>query len=128
MSERRLRRADLVLIAGIGLVILLLFLAQKPWERVSGGTVVITVDGEEYGRFSLEETQTIEIQNPSGEVTNVLQIENGAAKMIEATCPDKLCIHQREIKSTAGTIVCLPNRVVVSIEGRSGSDVDVVAR
>ena len=40
--------------------------------------------------------------------------------MIEADCPDHLCLKQKAVDSTGGTIVCLPNKVV--IEGEKGSD------
>ncbi len=36
--------------------------------------------------------------------------------MIEADCPDHLCMKQKAVDSTGGTIVCLPNKVV--IEGK----------
>ena len=53
--------------------------------------------------------------------TNVCEIKNGTVSMTEADCPDQLCVHQREITSAGGTIVCLPNRVVLEISGNSGS-------
>ena len=39
--------------------------------------------------------------------------------MTEATCPDHLCMKQHAIDSKGGTIVCLPNKVV--IEGTKAS-------
>lgn len=42
--------------------------------------------------------------------------------MIEADCPDHLCLKQRAVDSTGGTIVCLPNKVV--IEGIKGTSSD----
>ena len=42
--------------------------------------------------------------------------------MIEADCPDHLCLKQKAVDSTGGTIVCLPNKVV--IEGEKGSSSD----
>jgi hypothetical protein len=48
--------------------------------------------------------------------TNVLVIQDGYAYMKEADCPDGLCIHQGRIHKAGQSIVCLPNRVVVTIE------------
>ena len=42
--------------------------------------------------------------------------------MISAECPDHLCIKQKAINEKGGTIVCLPNKVV--IEGEKSSDSD----
>ena len=37
--------------------------------------------------------------------------------MSDADCPDKLCIHQGRIHKNGQWIICLPNRVAVTIEG-----------
>ena len=66
---------------------------------------------------SLSENQTIPIKDSKGNVTNVLEIKDGKAKMVEADCPDKLCMHQKSISSENENIVCLPNRVVVTVTG-----------
>ena len=42
--------------------------------------------------------------------------------MISATCPDHLCKKQKAIDENGGTIVCLPNKVV--IEGEKAADSD----
>ena len=73
----------------------------------------ITVNGEEYGTYSLGKDQVIKING-----TNVCEIKNGEVKMTEADCPDHLCMKQKAVDSTGGTIVCLPNKVV--IEGEKG--------
>lgn len=36
--------------------------------------------------------------------------------MIEATCPDKLCIKQGHIEKKGATIVCLPHHLVIEIK------------
>ena len=45
-------------------------------------------------------------------------VKNGEVKMTEADCPDHLCMKQKAVDNTGGTIVCLPNKVV--IEGEKG--------
>ena len=84
---------------------------------ILGGTgekVVVTVDGEEILRLPLKENAEVVIEGYGGG-TNTLVIRDGAVFMSNASCPDKICIHTGkadELKS----IVCAPNRVVVSIE------------
>ena len=86
--------------------------------RISGqrshNTIRITVDGKEFGTYSLSKDQVIHIGD-----TNVCEIKDGKVTMIEATCPDHLCMKQHAIDSKGGTIVCLPNKVV--IEGTKAS-------
>lgn len=77
----------------------------------------ITVSGEEYGTYSLEEDQVIKVGD-----TNVCEIKDKKVSMISADCPDQLCIHQRPIQLQSETIVCLPNKVVLEITGTKQTD------
>ncbi len=88
----------------------------------SGGQreIRITVDGEVYGTYSLDEDQTISIND-----TNTCRIEDGTARMIQADCPDHLCMKQNPIDEDGGTITCLPNRVVIEAVG-GDREVDVM--
>ena len=92
-----------------------------------GAQVKVTVDGALYGTYPLEKEQEIAIEK-DGVVTNRLVIRDGVADMIEADCPDKLCVHQKAISKTGETIVCLPNKVVAEIIGSEESELDRVAK
>ncbi|HBE87040.1 MAG TPA: hypothetical protein DDW53_19330, partial [Lachnoclostridium sp.] len=39
------------------------------------------------------------------------------ASITEASCPDKVCVRTGKIHRSGELIVCLPNRVVITIEG-----------
>lgn len=92
--------------------------------RKEGGSVVVSVDGKEYGSYVLFEEQTVEITDEDGHVTNVLVIQDGEAYMQSADCPDKLCVRQRAVRRAGESIVCLPNRVVAAVEGMEESGLD----
>lgn len=92
-----------------------------------GAQVKVTVDGVLYDIYPLEKEQEIAIEK-DGVVTNRLVIRDGVADMIEADCPDKLCVHQKAISKTGETIVCLPNKVVAEIIGSEESELDSVAK
>lgn len=47
---------------------------------------------------------------------NKVLVEKGKISMYSADCPDKLCVNQGTITNGMYPIVCLPNRVVISIE------------
>ena len=63
-----------------------------------------------------------------GEFTNLLVIENGAARIVEANCPDQICVNHGAIRYEGESIVCLPHRLVVSVEGGGENPVDGTAR
>jgi len=83
----------------------------------------ITVDGKIVGTYPLSENKIIDI--PSKEKwTNRLKIEDGVIFMLEANCPDKICVHHKSISQNGETIVCLPNKVVVVIKNGIEREVD----
>lgn len=77
---------------------------------------VITVDGSKIAQLSLNTDCVYKIGD-----TNTVEISDGGAVMIEADCPDKVCMHMGRISHSGQSIVCLPNRVVVSITGEDSS-------
>ena len=109
--ERRRRDLFLILglllLSGISLAFILLF-------RTPGDQVLVEVDGAVWGRYDLQEDITVRIETEDGGY-NVLQIADGYACVTEASCPDKLCVHQHKICHSDESIICLPNKVVVSI-------------
>jgi len=89
----------------------------------SGAQVTVTVDGEVFGIYDLDEEQEIDING-----TNVLEIRDGEADMISAVCPDKLCVHQKAISLDHETIVCLPNKIVAEVTGAEEAELDSVVK
>ncbi|MDR1439249.1 MAG: NusG domain II-containing protein [Clostridiales bacterium] len=133
-----MKRGDLILIAAVAAAAILLALLFGMGGR-GADRVVIMVDGAEYRSAPLSQNQRIEID--IGGKLNVVAIEDGAAYMHSANCPDKLCVRQGRIRAGSQSIVCLPNRVVVKLvkepgagesggEGESGGayDVDTIAQ
>ena len=93
---------------------------------VEGSNIVITVDGKEYGTYSLLEEQTITITE--GEAFNIIEIKDGKAYMHEASCPDQLCVDQNKISFDKEAIICLPNKVVITVTSDLESDIDGIIR
>lgn len=117
-----MKKNDYLLIVGVLLLSAIFYIGSSMFKQPSE-VVVITVDGQEFGRYDLNSNQEIEINE-----TNILVIEDGLAYMKEAQCPDHLCIHQGEIDEGSESIICLPNKVIVTIEGSDDSSVDATAK
>jgi hypothetical protein len=116
-----MKKRDMILIASI-LAIALVLLLVVQLTREEGAYVLVRVDGQETGRFSLSENGTYELNGG----TNILRIENGVAYLTDANCPDQLCVHQGKISMTGQVITCLPNKLTVSVYGTEES-VDLVS-
>ncbi len=118
--RKYITRNDFILIALLVSVSLILTAVLYATGR-KGGQVCVYVDGEYSGEYSLDTDRTIEIDG-YGNTHNTLVIENGYAYMSHASCPDKLCIRQGKISAAGRSIVCLPDRVVVSVKGEDEYD------
>ncbi len=115
------RRADLIVIASLLLLALLLSLLLNA-GRPEGGVAVVRVNGTETERHPLSADGVFPLNGGS----NVLVIENGQAWISEADCPDKLCMKQGKIHYAGQALICLPNRLTVTVEGGESDGVDVV--
>ncbi|WP_394266641.1 NusG domain II-containing protein [Anaerotignum sp.] len=118
-----MKRLDLILIAGVLVlagVIYLVFLGSAE----DGGKAVITVDGQVVQELPLDEDTTYRVETPEG--YNIVEIKDGWADVIEADCRDGLCADQKRVRKTGETIVCLPHKMVVTIEAGTENTVDAV--
>ena len=95
-----MKKKEFIFIGGILILALAMWGGMSLINKGSHGSIRITVDGKKYGTYSLEKDQTIKIND-----TNVCEVKDGQARMID---------------EKGGTIVCLPNKVV--IEGEKSTD------
>ena len=110
---------DLILIVGL-LIIGAVFAVSFFATRKTGNIVTVAVDGEIVATYSLDEDLTDVIELSDGE-SNTITITDGKVAVTDATCPDKLCVHMGTISKKGQTIVCLPHKLVVSIENHDDS-------
>ena len=109
----------ILIIAAIGALYLFFF-------RAEGNVVRVTVDGELYAVYSLSDDVVEDIK--MGENSNRLIIKDGRAYVESASCPDGICVNHHPIFRDGESIVCLPNKVVVTVAIDDGNnEVDIVA-
>ena len=106
-----MKKKDLCLILVFLLIAGLIYLFTRNGEV--GNQVRITLDGKEYGTYSLTENQEIPVQSEYG--CNIVQIKDGMVFMKDADCPDKYCIHQGKTARKNKSIVCLPHKLMVEV-------------
>ena len=118
---------DLILIVSL-LIVLSAIGAAFYLFRGEGDTVYVEVDGKKFGSYSLSEDRTVEIRTGAkGEELNLLIIENGKAYVKSATCPDGICAKHKPISREGESIVCLPNKVVITVrQSADGNSPDMV--
>ena len=107
---------DLLLTGAILVIALVVFVCFKLTQK-SGSTVNVSINGDVINSFSITDDTEFEIK--TGEYVNTLVISDGKAYIKSANCPDKICVHHRKISNDGETIVCLPHKVVISIESEN---------
>ena len=115
-------RLDIIVIASL-LLLSLLALLFITLTRKEGAAVEITVGGEVVATYSLFKNGEYELNGG----TNTLVIENGVAYMDYSSCPDHVCERKGKIRYAGQTIVCLPNKLTVTIIGETDESVDFVS-
>ena len=106
------RLADLGIIFGLLILAgVLFFLYFNKGEEGAG--VIVRVDGVEMASYSLSDSGKYELNGG----TNILVIEDGVAYMLEADCPDHICVSQGKVRYAGQCITCLPNKLTVTVYG-----------
>ena len=114
--------ADIIVISAIVLITLLFLLFSFAFKS-EGAYVTVEVDGVKTGEYSLSKNATYTLNGG----TNVLVIENGVAYLSYSNCPDHTCENTGKIRYVGQSIICLPNRVTVTVRGDTDGGVDLVS-
>lgn len=79
------------------------------------GEVVVSLNGQVFGRYSLQGKSTLTVEGERGE--SEIEIRDGRVRIIASPCLQKTCIKSGWISKPGASIVCAPNRIVVKITG-----------
>ncbi len=121
-NNKRKLKNDLILVAALLVLAAAGFVLFNAFKQ-AGDYAVVSVDGSEVARYPLDKELETDIITVSG--TNTLVIKEGKASVSSASCPDLICVGHREISNVGETIVCLPNKVVISIEKANDDELDL---
>jgi hypothetical protein len=65
--------------------------------------------------FPVDAEETVSVAGPLG--ATVVHVSAGGAYVVSSPCANQLCVAQGKIHRAGGGVSCLPNRVVVTIQG-----------
>ena len=117
-ANKRKRRNDVIFIAILVVVIALAGVCLYLF-RGEGNTVTVSVDGKVIATYSLDEDRVEDIHTGEDGL-NRLIIKDGKAWIETASCPDGICANHKPIHRDGESIVCLPNKVVVTVTVTEG--------
>lgn len=104
------------IICGLAVVVIAAITAVCLFFTSSGGgerTVVITY-GEEIMRYPIDAAASCSVNGVD------IVIESGYAYVSDSDCSDKICVNTGKISRVGQAVVCLPNKVSVTIDGKGG--------
>ncbi|MBE6557850.1 MAG: NusG domain II-containing protein [Ruminococcaceae bacterium] len=109
-AQRKVKAGDIILLAVVLCSAAVLFLFLLLFTS-HGAEVVVSMDGAEIGRYALD--QDTQVTLPEG---HILVIRDGEASVSYAPCRDQICVNHISISRSGETIVCLPYRLVITVE------------
>ena len=92
----------------------------------AGNYVNIEVDGKLLYRYPIDTDRTVHVQSHYGSLD--VEMKGSMVRVINATCPNKICERQGWVRN--GAIICLPSRIVVMVGGKKGGEqrIDAITR
>ena len=94
----------------------------------SGNEVIIEQNLKQTAVLNINKNQEYNMYDNNGNICNTVLIKDGTVSMKYANCKDKICVNHNKISKNNESIICLPNKVVVTVVSDKNNDVDEVAR
>ena len=108
------KKHDLLLVLVILILAAIGLFVSHLMHKKPASLLEVQVDGQVIATYNLSEDLDTIIGGAGGG-TNHLIIKDGMAWISEASCPDKVCVHQGKVQLNGQIIVCLPNRMTAQV-------------
>jgi hypothetical protein len=120
----RVTRADrlvVYVVVGVALVLMLVPVGrgEETWVRIQGA------NGYQLD-LPLNVDETVSVPGPLGRT--VVEVKDGHVCVVSSPCPEKICMSMGRISQAGRSLVCVPNKVVVTLEGKAATSPDAVTR
>lgn len=115
--DDKLTLADKFIIILLLCTVFFLIFQQKNKKNCEHIEAEIIVNSQKKLLFSLSEDRQLflDVKNKPF----LISIKEDALWVSKTLCPNKICIHRGPISLPGETIVCVPNKVIISLKGRS---------
>jgi hypothetical protein len=125
----KLKKGDLIIVVILAVAVISWFGINNMRESKDERQIVIETNGNFYKSIPMEtgmKPQKVYIDFEDGKYIDIFVDENGAY-VKDVICPDKICQKTGVVDKVGQSIVCLPNRVAVYVEGKTESEVDDIS-
>lgn len=111
------KQRNTLILALVLLAALTVLLVRRQLLSEEGAKAVIRVGGQDPVELDLSKDQEFWAGDP--EIgRNLIRVEDGAVMVVQADCPDKVCVHTGPIRQEGEVIACLPHGLIIYIQPR----------
>ena len=138
LSRARTKPAPADLLVAAVIVALAVLCGLRFWlpqgQAEGALTAVVTIDGQVADRFPVSQGQPFEVRTYTNNGYTLTVVPAGDSPLLsapdglcvsESDCPNQDCVRRGVISKAGQSIVCLPARIVIELQGGSGG-VDAV--
>lgn len=124
-----IKKLDIIIIVGLLILSFVpsLVLGLRNNQEYTGTYAEISVAGDVVDKIyfkELEVEQNIPIKTSYGE--NTIHVSKDGIYMVEADCPDEVCLRDGMITKVGQSLVCLPHKLIIEIKGEYVEDDDII--
>lgn len=116
-----MKKKDFILIT-IVLIVIVGFLGYTKFKDMNQevSTVQVYKDNELYREIPLDSEEEFTIKD--GNHINKVRVHDRGVEVVEANCPDKVCVKTGFITKPSQNIVCIPNKISIKIVDKNADD------
>lgn len=119
------RKKEIIAVLILVIIAVASFVCIRFFVEDEGKYVKVYVNEKLTKTFDLTKDREYFIETKFG--YNLLIIKNERARILDADCPNKICVNKGYISKNGESIICLPHHVVVTVESSEDNNVDAVA-
>jgi len=116
----KVSKVDWVLAVIILAASVVIFLSVSGKGSQAGASALLYRGGSLAGSYDLSQDRIVTQEAEGHEIQ--LEIGAGRIRIVDSDCPRQICKHTGWISRPNQTIVCVPNKILIEIESRAGSD------
>ncbi|HWR61794.1 MAG TPA: NusG domain II-containing protein [Clostridia bacterium] len=123
----RFKKGDLIIVVILAAAVIAWLGVNKLGDSKTETQAIIETNGSIYKTVPIKpgmEQEKIHIELGNGKHIDIVVDENGAF-VEDVVCPDRICQKTGVVNKVGQSIVCLPNKVVVYIEGEAEAEIEI---
>lgn len=109
------KKTDIIIIASVTLLAILSFCLFLGGSE-EATTVTVKIGGKVAEQYTLDDIGEYEIKGESG-INISLVIEKNGVYVKSSDCPDKVCEKTGKISRSGQSIICMPGKVSITLDG-----------